>query len=161
MHRLHRTETRRSYKSVIDVFFLRVGSGGSGSGCRCRWCSSSDQLLLLSGVYLYVFVILSLHLRSVIFLRTRACLRPRSIAIPMSRAAGIVIHDAKTNIFILRSSRSRLNRGILMSAATQSTSNSLTYYYRSRCGCAGCSNLKWKHLKWYLRMFCMYINIDY
>lgn len=132
---MHRPEARRSYESVIDV--LLRGSAGRdhrGDG-RCRRCSGSGQSLLLDGVYLYVLVTVGLHLRPV-SLRARARPRLQAIAMPLTRGAiGIMIHDAEADVLVLRALRPRLYRGVVMmraTAATQSATNTLSYYHRRR-----------------------------
>lgn len=132
-------EARRSYESVVDVFLQGMHACAQDSG-RGRRCRSSDQPLLLRGVYLDVFVALGLHLRPVTL---RACTRPRprSFAWSVTCTTGIVIHGTETNVLVLRTPRSCLNRGVVMTATAEPTSNSLAYYYRCRGSCTGCSSL--------------------
>lgn len=109
---MYRPEIRRSYESVIDVL---LHCASCRRRCRRRY-GGGDQFLLLSRVYLYVFITLGLNLRSVT-LRTRACPRPRSVALPLPGAAtGIVVHSTETYVLVLGAAGSRLNRGVMMSA---------------------------------------------
>lgn len=143
MQLISRTVVRWPYESIIDVLLHGSSRGrGRGRGARRRRYGGSDQSLLLTGVYPYILVTIGLHLRSVI-LWSRAYPRPRSFAMLVTPTVpGIVIYGAKTNVFVLRAPRSCLNRGIVMGATTQSTADSLTYYYRCRSGRAGRSDLK-------------------